>query len=312
MNLTANRRQRAAIKIILIFALCVPTVPPAFAAPDERAGTSAATALRQARSARVAGMGDVSAATEDGVWAMWGNPANVATITNREIALSRIQSFADISYNLVGYAQQIGRNTSAGIAYTGIDFGNIAGTDLTGRATGDINTGDHIASFTLAHTLRGQYALGATGRYINQRLGRHSAQTMTLDLGAGWRSENGRLRLGIAGQNLVGDLKFVQESFSLPRTVRAGVGVQFWDDRVLFGADVAKSTDSDYEFNLGAEVRVVKMFTLRGGAVFNRTDDVGFSGGLGLNHDRFNLDYAFTAPNGGLDGQHYVSLKVEF
>lgn len=293
----------------LTFAACL--LLASGAAADDRAGTAGGLFLRLADPPRTAAMGGAEAANSEGVFAAWGNPAGTIRQAAREVGFARIQSFADISVNMIGYSQPVTDRDVLVLSYTGADFGAIEGRDITGRPTGNVRTGDDAAGLTWGHRFGESLSVGATVRYLASRLGRHRATAWTGDLGVHWRTPVRGLSLGGSAENLFGDLTFVREKSRLPRTFRIGAAQSLFEDRVLLAADLVKGVDTDWEFAGGVEARVVRYLFLRAGGTTARDEGEAWTLGIGLRFRRFALDYAFL-PFGDLGDQHRASLRAEF
>lgn len=283
----------------------------ASAASATGVGTSSGTVLRQVRPARTTAIGDITTATSQGIGAAWGNPAGLLTIEKRQISLTRIQSFAGITYNAIGYGQGFGDRFAAAITYADVGYGSIDGRDNTGRATGNVRAGTDIAGISAALRLSEKLTFGASGKYISERLGTFSDQAFTADVGVEWEAPWG-VKLGASGENLFGSLQFVRESFALPRTFRVGASKMFWGDRLMIGGDIVKGVDTEWEAAIGAEAMITSYFLLRGGAIFNRNDEIALSTGLGIRAKGFGIDYSYTPSLDQIDDQHRVTLDAAF
>lgn len=300
-----------AARAFLLAALLAAVAPRAAGGADDRAGTAGGLFLRLANSPRAAAMADVVAATDEGVFASWGNPAGTIRSAAREVGLARTQSFADIALNMVGYSQPMSDRDVLVVSYFGVEYGTIEGRDATGRATGAVKTGDDAIGLTWGRRIGERLSAGITGRYVHSRLGRHTADAFTFDVGFVWRTPIEGLSLGVVGQNLVGDLTFVRDASPLPRTVRIGASQAMFDERLLVGVDLVKGIDTDWEAAVGVEARLARFLYLRAGATSARDEGLPVTAGVGLRVRRFALDYAFQ-PFGDLGNQHRAGLRAEF
>ncbi|HXS81942.1 MAG TPA: UPF0164 family protein, partial [Methylomirabilota bacterium] len=69
----------------------------------QRAGTSSATFLRIGVGARAVGMGETFVAVANDPSAIYWNPAGLASLQRRELAISHVQWPADIAYDHVTF-----------------------------------------------------------------------------------------------------------------------------------------------------------------------------------------------------------------
>jgi len=284
----------------------------AHAQPHPDAGRRAGTILRKTRPARAAALGGAVAAADQGVQAFWGNPAALLSIERQEVGLTRIQSYADISANMIAYGRRVGKNHAFAVGYTLVDYGAIVGRDLTGRPTGKVEAGNHIAGLSYAYQFNHYLAIGATGRFVNENLGRHSATTFTVDLGARVRTPIEGFTIGAAVQNLGGSLKFVSERYGLPRTWRVGATGMLMRDRLLLTGEAVKSADDAWEGVAALELLAGDNFILRAGGVFTRDRDPSLTTGFGFLFRGVTIDYAFIPRLKEIGDQHRVSLQVGF
>jgi hypothetical protein len=285
---------------------------PVAAQPHADAGRRAGTILRQMRPARAAALGGAVAAADRGIQSVWGNPAALLTIDRREVGLTRIQSFADITANMAAFGYRLGDRNVVAVSYANVDYGSIDGRDLSGRAIGQVEAGDHVAGLSWAIAPNQHLDLGATGRVFNEQLGRYAATTFTADLGARIRPPIRNLTLGGAVQNLGGSLKFVSESYSLPRTWRAGAEYMTFRNRLLITAEAVKPADDSWEGVIGLEAEGAEFLVLRAGGIFAKRRSPSFSVGLGVLIRDVTLDYAWIPKHDRIDDQHRVSLQVGF
>ncbi len=302
------RRALAATALVVLF---LPPLP-SLARTSDDAGTSAGATLRQARTARMAALGGASAAVDYGVEGVWGNPATLISMDRREVSLSRVQSFADITLNMMAVGMRIGRRHAVGLSYTAIGYGTIEGRDATGRSIGQVRAGDDVGSLCYAFRPADSVSVGLTGRWVGQRLGTDGAHTLTSDLGIAWHTPFTGLTLGAAVQNLGGSLTFVRESFPLPRTWRVGVSQALFGGRFLAVADAVKPRDAGWEAAFGLEAHGASFFALRSGGIVRGDRSFEYTAGLGVQLKGISFDYAWTPRSGGVDNQQRFSLGVEY
>jgi len=284
---------------------------PSYSTSSRNAGTRAGTVLRQSRTAHQTAIGGAVAASRNGVEGMWGNPSSLVEIARREISLTRVQSFANITSNMMAYGQRAGEHLALGISYTSVDYGSIQGRDISRRSTGEVKTGDDVGAISFGFSLKPEIAIGATVRYMSERLGSYGDQTFTSDIGVLYQTPIKRLRIGAVAQNLGGSLKFVSESFRLARTFRLGAQVSFFDDRFLLALDAAKPSDGDWEGSFGFEAEGTKFLVLRAGGTARRYEKFEPSFGLGIQTGSFSLDYSWIPKLDSIDDQHRITLNVK-
>ena len=100
----------------------------------------------------------------------------------------------------------------------------------------------------------------------------------------------------------------------LPSEIKAGIAYRLLKDRLTLGAGLDSGEKT--RLHLGAEYLLFDRFAIRGGLEANEgrkelDEGTGLSLGLGVNFNRFRLDYAMV-PYGDLGNTHRVSLAANF
>jgi hypothetical protein len=166
-------------------------------------------------------------------------------------------------------------------------------------------------------------------KYISQKIEESSAHAAAADLGLLYQPENSTVKLGAALSNLGTKVKFREESFPLPLTLKAGASVALKDSPVLLAAQLDFPNDSGASLRLGGEYAATESFRLRAGYKTSSSKDrdailgrelgggatgvsslFGFFAGVGLNLGSFSLDYSI-APYGELGSAHRVSVVMK-
>src|SRR5688572_29976247 len=103
-------------------------------------GTSTAQFLRIGQGARAEGMGGAFTAIADDAYAVYWNPAGLAQITRRHVALNHLEFIEKISSQFASLVLPVNRlNGSFGAAVTYVDMGTIDRRDATGAAVSGDN-----------------------------------------------------------------------------------------------------------------------------------------------------------------------------
>ncbi|MCM2268193.1 MAG: hypothetical protein NDI60_10525 [Elusimicrobiales bacterium] len=162
---------------------------------------------------------------------------------------------------------------------------------------------------------------GAAVKRISEKLGKDSASSYAFDAGLLLVLPR-RFHVGVSAMNLGGKVKFVEETYKLPATLRFGVAKDFHtvNDVMVFvlASDLVKYSDREYFSASGLEVDVLKMFQMRLGYRTQKDAGSRLSGGFGMNFDRLSdkkaffkgarLDYAYI-DYGGLGSTHRVGVQ---
>ena len=167
--------------------------------------------------------------------------------------------------------------------------------------------------------MESQLSIGATGKWIQERLDTVSAQAYAMDAGLlycpgkkfGETFEG--VKAGLAIRNLGTSMKFDQESFTLPRSITAGLSwTGLWlGESLTLTVDGQEPNDGKQTVGAGVELSTLQLLILRGG--YTSSGDVG-SGlrlGAGLRFKTFQVDYAFSSA-GDLGQTHRIGLTLRF
>jgi len=297
-------------------------------------GTSAATFLQLGYGARPFGLGEAFVAVADDVAALHYNPAGLALPASPalagdgryELLLSQAMEIQGVSLSQMGLIRR-----PFGFSVTSLNVGGIERRDSeTDQSEGSYGASDLALAASYAR-LVGDVGLGVTGRFIRSEIGGTSAMALAVDAGALTRLERWPVSLGASVANLGSKMRYIDESYPLPLTVRLGAAAGMtkrFPHAVSLELDLNR--DSGPVFRLGAEYLGFGPFAMRAGfqtagreqkdAVLGRalgssasglTGLYGFFMGLGVRTRYGNLDYALV-PYGELGQAHRISLSLTF
>lgn len=278
------------------------------------AGTSSGQFLKLGAGAKAAAMGDTFTSIADDVTAAYWNPAGLSQLKNPEISAMHTAWIEGTKYQYFGGALPVAKNTFAVSLYR-LDYGSIEGYDSTNKKISDFKAGSSALTLSYAREIFEGLMVGINGKYISESIADKKASTFAGDLGGLYKVD--RYKIGLSLLHLGGGLKFVQESASLPQTIRLGASTKFLDDKLETGLEYSKPQDNDCTIHAGVDYQLTQSFSLRGGfqtTPGNQLDVNGLKGvsaGFGLKINAFSLDYAFV-PFGDLASTHKVSLNVKF
>src|SRR5258706_3635960 len=196
-------------------------------------GTTAANFLKLGVGPRAVAMGEAQVGLADDVDATYWNPAGLAQLQNREAGFVQTQYFQDIHSQFAAYAHPHPTLGTFAGSFTYLNIGKFDSFDATGQPTGQVGANDAALAFSYARPIlknrrmESQLSVGATGKFIQERLDTVTAHAYAMDAGLlytpgkQWGETFEGLRAGLAIRNLGSAMTFDQESFNLPRSVTA-------------------------------------------------------------------------------------------
>lgn len=271
--------------------------------------------LKTGVNAEAGAMGDAHVATVDDAYAVFWNPAGLAsTSTNSAVAAHHIWVGTYRTYALAAQVT-VADQTAAGIFVLANDIGfsnRVGGTSI-GEGVQSLVTGVSVGRAI------GPVRVGGTVKYVSERILQTPSRGVAADFGLQFSAKNESFRAGVSLLNL-GQMSDVAGLVTeIPTTVRAGLAVypfrviSFDDAGELLNAHVIVEVsrilpDELTRFHVGVAARVLDMVTARAGYITN--DELrSLTAGLGLDVEPFRFDYALVPFSQGFGGPgHQLSM----
>jgi long-subunit fatty acid transport protein len=322
------------MKKIFIFIVVIALMPIALRAQFSTStegfnnnGTRAAQFLKLAVGARASAMGESFAAVANDASALFWNPAGIGNLQNLEVHLTHMDYLLDIRFDFAGLVVPIGSgNLGFSAAVLGMDDERVTTlADSDGESGITWKASSFAIGMTYSRAITDRFAVGLTGKYIQENLYNSSANTLALDIGSLYNTGIRGIKIGMAMSNFGGKMKLggrdltqrdvdadpgvggnigqsadlVVNSWPLPLNFRVGLSLEVFKNEsgtLLLAADFNHPTDADERVNFGAEYSFANRLFLRGGYKLNYDEEsYTFGGGLNLPITNYNfmLDYSF-------------------
>ena len=304
--------------------------PAAMASTNADAGTSASAFLKiDAGSPRAQALGNAYVSVADGPEALFWNPAGAASATTREIEFSYLDYLQGYKARTLAYLQPMGK-TIIGVTFNYMDMDDFDYRDIHGEELPIVDkpVQNFVGSLSLARGFFNQgLQIGATAKYINEKLDTYRYTNVGFDVGAKARPWSW---LGLGGAIVnIGDKE------EMPRGWRVGgdINTKYW----TLSGEYMKYVDDDGRLGVGLEIHIpeeilqVAQFDLRVGWYdrentgysdsenlkslgLDATSKVSFGFGI-YSSELFgygaSIDYAVT-PFGALGTSQQIAVSVQF
>jgi len=277
------------------------------------AGTSGAIVLEQPVGARASGMAEAYTAVGGEIGVLHYNPAGLISLSTKEASFTYQRGLADDSFMSLLYGQPTRLGVFAG-AFSYYTAGNIELVDLDGKEWTAKAEQDFVVVAGFARKLLQNLPMGINLKIISSRLVEaERATAFAVDFGGLYYPPLEGLDIGLAIRNLGTELKFIDESDSLPLTIAIGGAYQrsFGSQKILVSVDFPFLVyEQKVTPAVGFEFDWREMVQARIGYKFN-IDDTGLTLGMGFTYQNYFINYAFGLAN-RLENAHRVSLGVTF
>jgi hypothetical protein len=184
--------------------------------------------------------------------------------------------------------------------------------DVPGAPLGTFSAHFTTIQLGYAAAVLEELQLGATAKYLYDKLYVDEASGFGLDLGALYKSPYDGLTFGVSVSNIGRMARFRSQASDLPTTSSLGLNYQFKESDFQFTGDLALSREMISRTNAiraGAEATYDDLLSLRLG--YQTSYDIrGISAGLGIHYSILRLDYAFVPFSQGFGDAHIITLSV--
>lgn len=317
-------------KVLLLCLTLALAAPSALAQSYSDAGTSASAFLKiNAGSPRAQALGNAYVSVADGPEALFWNPAGAASATTREIEFAYLDYLQGYKARTLAYLQPMGK-TIIGVTFNYMDMDGFDYRDEYGNQQPVVGkpVQNFVGSLSLARGFLDQkLQIGATAKYINEKLDTYRYTNVGFDVGAKARPWKW---LGLGGA-----IVNIGDKDEMPRGWRLGADIdtKYW----TLSGEYMKYVDDKGRYGIGLEIHIpedllqVARFDLRVGYYdrestgysdsenlkslgLDATSKVSFGFGI-YSSELFgygaSIDYAVT-PFGALGTSQQIAVSVQF
>ncbi|RPI69590.1 MAG: PorV/PorQ family protein [Ignavibacteriae bacterium] len=284
--------------------------------------------LRGTISARAAGLGGATVALTGDLSTVVLNPASLYTVEGPQMTGTFIKHVLDINSGYATYGDKIGDVGMMAVTASYTSYGSFERTDASGAQTGSFGAQDVVLAATIARELDTLISYGFTVKFLYSGIDDQASTAIALDAGLHFQIPQSRTNVGIALLNLGAQLStYDGTSDNLPIDLRIGVNHRLKGLPLLVNASLNHLTD-DVEsfgerflnFSVGGELYIGKVIMARLGydnaqrnlsGVNVATQATGLSGGIGVNLEDVDVDYALSSL-GSSALMHRISVGLIF
>lgn len=282
----------------------------------ENAGTRAMTFLKIGIGAKAIGMGESHVAAVDDLYASYWNPAGLVKLQNPQLALMHNERFADINYEHVGVAFPIGDKNTVAVSVNFQSYGEMQGRDAEGNETKIFHAYDLAMVLSYARSFGKTLAVGVNTKLLREQIADENGSGFAFDFGGLYSLPDLPLSFGFNAQHVGPRVKYVEDAFLLPFTLRLGTAYKLLNESLLLTMDFIRPTDNHNSIGIGIGYTIANILQLRSGYIYKfGGNDLGavsgLRGGFGLTLRKFQIDYALV-PFGALGLTHRFSLIASF
>lgn len=293
----------------LVFS-CLATFLYGIAAAGEP-GARGATFLKIGAGPRATGMGEAQTAVANDSYASYWNPAGLAFLDYKEVAMTYQRSPQDVQEQQANVAVPFRGKSAVGAYMVRTSVSSLSGFDNAGNSVGQLDASDAAYGLAYGYRVLKFLSVGGSLKIIQSQLGPSSASSHAFD--AGILMKLHPVSLGFVVKNAGPALIYDKEKTKLPETYSWGLGYEkpLGQQHLTLAADYDISPDNKSYFALGQEFWIRRTVALRTGYRSGDTEGSGIRFGLALNVRNIQFSYSIS-PFGVLGDAHRFGLSYKF
>ncbi|MCF0202438.1 MAG: type IX secretion system protein PorQ [Bacteroidaceae bacterium] len=270
--------------------------------------------LRVPKSAHATALGGDNISTiEDDATLVHNNPALLASVSDKTLAVNVMTYFQGAVCGGASFAKIINDRASWGVTAQYVNYGKMKQTTAGGDIIGTFSANDVAIGGTFSYQLSKYFVGGITAKWIGSFIGSYSSMAIGVDLGLNYYHADYDLSVSAVAKNLGGQVKAFQDVYDkMPIDVQLGVTKGFGKLPFRLNVTLVDLNHWNYgflnHFVFGADILLGSKFYIAGSYNCKRAYDMkiytsddgkgsshgaGLSVGGGLLLDRFKLNVAW-------------------
>lgn len=283
---------------------------------QDKVGTTAADFLNIPIGGKAASMGGAFTAVADDATALFWNPGAISRTGRSDVYTSITNYFVDAQHTWFGAQYMITPSDAIGVSLNSLHYGDWekVTTVENPEGTGEYwQASDLAMALSYARNMTDRFSIGGSVKYIQQQIYNETASTVALDLGLLFITQFSGLQIGASIRNFGGSLEMrgrdllVQvdldeesqgnnenivsylktDIWAIPLSYVIGASLPVIDrgfTRLILSGDVMRPTNDAQTLNLGADLRIADIVSIRAGyqALFKEERENGLTLGVGI------------------------------
>lgn len=283
--------------------------------------------LRGTISARSAGLGGSTVAMVDDLGSVVLNPASIATLRNQSFTATFIKHVLDINSGFASYSDSLSNAGVYAVTASYTSYGSFERSDKQGSILGTFGASDVVLAASFAKELDTLITYGFTAKILYGTLDDKSTTAIAFDAALLFQLPVSRTNIGISLLNAGTQLSTYDGVRDvLPIDLRVGLNHRLRGLPLLVNVSLNHLTDNVdgfldrfLNFSVGGELYLGKYIQARLGydnatrnlsGVNVATQLTGVSGGVGVNLEQFDIDYALSSM-GASALLHRISIDID-
>ncbi len=298
---------------------------------QDKVATSAAPFLGINIGGAATAMGGAYVSMARDASALYWNPGAVSRLGKSELSFTHTSWFVNTSFNWGAVVLNLDGANAFGVNLAILDYGeeNVTTVDAPEGNGLRWSAQDLVGAISYARNLSDRFSIGASAKYIQQKIYNESASGFALDIGLLYITRFNGMRLGVSMSNFGTDMKMDGKDLNYPydldpgsqgnnSTITAQLKTQAWplplfyrvgasmdvvkvsQTSFLLAVDAVVPSDNSTVLNVGGELNWNEIFYLRAGykSLLRKQTEEGLAAGVGFKYfvpglGKIGLDYAY-------------------